>query len=423
MALTREPDLGPPPQREPAFRPTDLQHPASDVRLVGFRYYPAIGGAEQYARRLLREIGDRLSIDVATVVTANRTDWLRLLIGGVRDQEERYLVDGRAVRALPRWPAATRRRLNLLSPLYHVPRSPVPSLMGRLLSDELTGVTQGAAIVHNVFMGREAFSLGLLLATRRAGGRFVFTPLWHQRPFGWSSPAFVELYQAADRLVAMTNVEADWLVAHGARRDRLRVIPIGPMNDPDASDDPARALLGDRRIVLFLGQLHEYKGYRQLLAAAARLADRGDVLFVFAGPDLRGHARVFSNARANVRYLPSVDDTMRNALLRACTVLCVPSSRESFGLVAIEAWNCGKPVIGGPAAATRELVDDGIDGFIVAQEAGAIEARLRTLLDDPDRARRMGAQGRVKVQARFAWPTIAAAYLGLYQELGVNPRS
>ena len=76
-------------------------------------------------------------------------------------------------------------------------------------------------------MGREAFSLGLLLATRRAGGRFVFTPLWHQRPLGWSSPAFVEVYGAADRVIAMTKTEADWLRAHGARNDNIRVIPIG----------------------------------------------------------------------------------------------------------------------------------------------------------------------------------------------------
>ncbi len=400
-----------------------MQHPASDVRLVGFRYHPAIGGAELYARRLLREIGDRLSIDVATVVTSNRTDWLRLLIGGVRDHEERYLVDGRAVRALPRWRPATRRRLSLLSPLYHLPGSPVPGLMGRVLAGELGGVAEGTSMIHNVFMGREAFSLGLLLATRRAGGRFVFTPLWHQRPLGWSSPAFVELYRSADRVVAMTNTEADWLVAHGAPRSNVRVIPIGPMNDPEASAAPARELLGDRQIVLFLGQLHDYKGYRELLAAAERFTDRRDVLFVFAGPDLRGHARIFNNAPANVRYLPSVDDTMRNALLQACAVLCVPSSRESFGLVAVEAWTCGKPVIGGPAAATRELIDDGVNGFVVAQEPSAIEARLRTLLDEPSMARQMGAQGRAKVQARFNWPVIATAYLQLYQELGVRPRS
>jgi glycosyltransferase involved in cell wall biosynthesis len=104
-------------------------------------------------------------------------------------------------------------------------------------------------------------------------------------------------------------------------------------------------------------------------------------------------------------------------------MLCVPSSRESFGLVAVESWACGKPVIGGPAAATRELIDDGVDGWVVAQDPAAIEARLRALLDDPDLARQMGAQGRAKVQKRFAWPSIATAYLQLYEELGVRPRS
>jgi glycosyltransferase involved in cell wall biosynthesis len=221
----------------------------------------------------------------------------------------------------------------------------------------------------------------------------------------------------------MTSVEADWLVAHGAPRGNVRVIPIGPMNDADASAEPARELLGDRQIVLLLGQLHTYKGYRELLAAAARFADRRDVLFVFGGPDIRGHARIFRNAPANVRYLPSVDDAMRDSLLQACTLLCVPSSRESFGLVAVEAWACGKPVIGGPAPATRALIDHGVDGFVVAQEPGAIEARLRELIDNPELARQMGAQGRAKVQQRFTWPSIAAAYLELYQELGVRPRS
>ena len=59
----------------------------------------------------------------------------------------------------------------------------------------------------------------------------------------------------------------------------------------------------------------------------------------------------------------------------------------------------------------------------VAQDPSAIEARLRSLLEKPELARQMGAQGRAKVQARFAWPAIATAYLELYQELGVRPRS
>jgi len=389
----------------------------SDLRVVGFRYHPAIGGAEHLARRLVREIGDRMRVDITTVVTDNRTDWLRLLIDGVRDREERYQVDGREVRALARWAPDIRRRLRRLAPLYHVPRSPAPSRMGRLLAGPLDSVPAGAALVHNIFMGREAFSLGLMIATHKAGLPFVFTPLRHERPLGWSSPAFQQLYLESDAVIALTRTEADWLIAHGARAERVSVIGAGPLSDAGASPDAARRLLGDDAIVLFLGQLHSYKGFETVLRAAEAMRDRPGVRFVFAGPDIRGHSRRFRKAPANVTYLAAVDDALRDSLLQACTVLCVPSSRESFGLVLVEAWNAGKPVIGGPAAATSELIEDGVDGWSIPQEPGALVQRLTQLLDDPARARQMGAAGRAKVDRRFSWPAIADAHLAVYSRL------
>jgi glycosyltransferase involved in cell wall biosynthesis len=384
----------------------------SQLRLVGFRYHPAIGGAEHLARRLVHEIGDRMAVDVVTVVTSNRSDWLRLLVEGVRDAPEFYEVDGRQVRALARWPAALRRRLRALVPLYHVPGSPVPSLMGRMLAPYLADAVLSADIVHNVFMGREAFSLGLMLAAKRAGKPFVFTPLRHERPLGWSSPAFRELYRDADAVIALSRTEAEWLIAHGARPERLSVIGAGPLNDEHATPEAARRVVGRDPFVLFLGQLHEYKGFRVVLEAGRLMPD---VRIVLAGPDVRHHARAI--AGPNVTYLPSVDDELRDSLLTGCTVLCVPSSRESFGLVLVEAWNAGKPVIGGPAAATRELITEGVDGWSVPQDASVVADRLRRLLDDPALAQRMGASGKQNVNARFAWPAIARAHLEIYSRL------
>ena len=43
-------------------------------------------------------------------------------------------------------------------------------------------------------------------------------------------------------MIALTHTEADWLVAHGAHQDNVRVIAIGPLNDPHASAEPARRL-------------------------------------------------------------------------------------------------------------------------------------------------------------------------------------
>jgi glycosyltransferase involved in cell wall biosynthesis len=395
---------------------TDRGHP-SRLRVAAFRYYPAIGGAEHLTRRLVHEIGQQMQVDVVTLVTENKSDWLPLLVDGVRDADECYQVDGRQVRALARWPASVRRRLRRLAPFYHLPLSPAPGRMGHLLAPVLAGVAADADILHNIFMGREAFSAGLLEACQAAGTPFVFTPLRHQRPLGWNSAAFRALYRGADAVIALTRHEADWLIARGARPDRISVIGAGPLSDGAATPDAARRLLGDQKLVLFLGQLHPYKGFKVLLQAADRLRHRRDVRFVFAGPDVRGHARVFRHAPPNVTYLGAVPDALRDSLLQACTVLCVPSSRESFGLVLLEAWNSAKPVIGGPAPATRELIEDGVDGWSCPQEREPIVRRLTEVLEDEALALAMGRRGKRKVEEHFSWRTIADRHLAIYSRL------
>jgi glycosyltransferase involved in cell wall biosynthesis len=283
-------------------------------------------------------------------------------------------------------------------------------------------LADGTDVIHNVFMGREAFSLGIMLAAHRAGRPFVFTALRHERPLGWNSPAFRTIYRHADAVIALTEGEAAWLERQGAPRQRLHVIGLGPQNDPDASPDLAfEALGGKRRFVLFLGQLHEYKGFRALLAAARRLQSR-DVLFVFAGPDVRNHARHIERAGANVRWLGAVDNALRDSLLTASAVVCVPSSRESFGSIAVEAWASGKPVVGGPAAATRELIEDGVDGWAAAQDPVAIAERIAQLLDDEKLARDMGCRGKEKVARRFTWESVAKAHLDVYERVLAGAR-
>ena len=390
----------------------------SRVTLTAFRYAPAIGGAENYARRLLQEIGSRLDFDIVTLLETQRTDWLAAMINGERDIPEKYQIDGRQVTAVARWPASTRAALTALAPAYHLPASPAPWLMGELLAPRLDRFLDGTQLVHNVFMGREAFSAGFFVAARKRRLPFVFTPLRHQRPMGWNSPAFRRLYAKSDAVIALTHGEADWLASQGAERSRLHVIGLGPQNDPAATPDLARQKLQtDAKIVLFIGQLHAYKGFQALLDGAGILSSRSDTLFVFVGPDVRGNASAFSGRGPNVRWLGPVSTELRDSLFSACTVLCVPSSRESFGSVVVEAWACGKPVIGGPAEATSELIADGVDGFTVPQDPKVIAERLTRILDDPALAQAMGAKGKEKVRQKYSWDAIAQAHVDLYQRL------
>jgi glycosyltransferase involved in cell wall biosynthesis len=386
------------------------------VLVPAFRYAPAVGGAENHSRRLFQEIGDRADVDVVALATGNRTRWLDMLVDGERDRDERYVVDGRQVTAVGRWPDQTRLAMRLLTPGYHLPWSPVPGRMARLVAPYVERFVPGHDLVHNPFMGREAWSLAFMLAAHRRGLPFVFTPLRHQRPLGWNSPAFRRLYAEAEAVIALTEQEAAWLQRQGAPEDRVHVIGMGPLNDPRAPLEPALRAVGGRPFVLFLGQLHRYKGFGAVLEAARRLG-RPDVRFVFAGPNVRGAARSFEGGNRQIRYLGKVSDSLRDSLLRACAVLCVPSTRESFGGVVVEAWAAGRPVIAGTAAATRELVEDGVDGWIVPQEPRLIADRLARLLEDPARAERMGRRGREKVERRFAWSVVADAHLAIYERL------
>ncbi|MHB8507789.1 MAG: glycosyltransferase family 4 protein [Candidatus Dormibacteria bacterium] len=400
---------------------SDVSDP-SDVVLAAFRYEPAIGGAERYARRLLHEIGPALRIEVQAWLTSQRTDWLAALAHGERAAASTYVVDGRRVLALGPWPSGVARRIAALAPFYHLPGGPVPGIMGRLLAPHLAPAVGATRLVHSVFMGREAYPLAYMLAAHERKLPFVFTPLRHQRPFGWNSPAFRRLYREADAIVALTEDEKRWVVRHGADPKRVHVHGIGPLNDPTASTAAAREALGDEApFVLFLGQLHAYKGFAALLDAARVLHPRHGTRFVFAGPDVRGNASQFSSAGPGITYLGRVSDELRESLLSACAVLCVPSSRESFGAVLVEAWNCGKPVVAGPAPAAKELVQDGVDGYNVEQTGAALVRALEPLLLDEALRTGMGAAGREKVRQRYSWSVISEAHREIYSLLGVEP--
>jgi glycosyltransferase involved in cell wall biosynthesis len=105
---------------------------------------------------------------------------------------------------------------------------------------------------------------------------------------------------------------------------------------------------------------------------------------------------------SRVRFLGR--GSQQDLLHEYTTALCVvcPAFDEDFGLTCLEAMACGKPVIAcRDGGGYIELIDDGVDGFLVEPTGPAIAAAI-TRLTDTDLARRMGARGREKAR-RFTW--------------------
>ena len=99
-------------------------------------------------------------------------------------------------------------------------------------------------------------------------------------------------------------------------------------------------------------------------------------------------------------------------------MLCLPSANEAFGRVYLEAWSKGKPVIGGRIPAVKEVITDGYTGLLVdAASVQDIERAISALLRDPDLARRLGENGRGRLEAEFSWRQVVARIEQVYETL------
>lgn len=296
------------------------------------------------------------------------------------------------------------------------PVGPLASIIER----QLRPYAESADIIHNVRIGREGLSYASYKAAQRCNIPFVLTPVHHPRWVGRKYRAFNKLYTLADAVMALTEAEKKILVQLGTAEERVHVIGHGPVLAPQAH--PERFLQDhgiDGSMVLFLGQHYPYKGYRELLAAAESVwQKKPETHFVFIGPAVGQSESIFLEITdRRVLRLGSVGLQEKTDALSACSLLCVPSTQESFGGIYAEAWCFTKPVMGCPIPAVSEVIDDNKNGFLVEQDPAAIADKIIQLLENPIAARQMGEAGKTKVEETYTWQRIAGRAERVYNKL------
>ncbi len=111
----------------------------------------------------------------------------------------------------------------------------------------------------------------------------------------------------------------------------------------------------------------------------------------------------------------NVSDEERLHALNARDVLTLHSTGEAFGIVYLEAWAYGKPVLGANIASVSSLIDDGGDGYLIdPRRATELAARVAALADAPDLARSLGQRGRAKLERRYTLEHIGEIVEGTY---------
>jgi glycosyltransferase involved in cell wall biosynthesis len=187
-----------------------------------------------------------------------------------------------------------------------------------------------------------------------------------------------------------------------------------------APGQPTGAVRGPT--VAVVANLRPEKGHLVFLEAAARLAQRcPDAEFVIAGdgPERdRIAARIATSAAApHVRMAGAVANVA--AFLRDVDIVALPSlTNEGFPNAAMEAMAAARPLVATDSGATRELVVDGVTGYLVPPgDAAQLADRLAELCADPLARRRMGARGRERVASLFTADRMGHRFGTLFETL------
>jgi glycosyltransferase involved in cell wall biosynthesis len=120
-----------------------------------------------------------------------------------------------------------------------------------------------------------------------------------------------------------------------------------------------------------------------------------------------------------IRVLGFVKDEVREALLARTRVLMMPSPYESLSMVLLEAWNHGLPALVNARCAVLHGQVRRADGGLYYRTSGEFSAALDCLLDRPELARTLGAQGLAYVEREYRWPIVMRRIDALLQQIAV----
>jgi glycosyltransferase involved in cell wall biosynthesis len=227
-------------------------------------------------------------------------------------------------------------------------------------------------------------------------------------------------YAFSDAIVANSEAGRD---AYRLGR-RCQVIhngfdPARVANLPERAAIKKRYQIADGPVVGMVGNFTRYKDYDTFIEAAILISSSyPDTFFIAVGngpllPDYRDRIREMGlDGRFRI-----IDDS-RNALeiIPAFDVAVLASYSEGFPNVVMEYMACGKPVVATDSGGTRELLADGVTGYLCrVRDAEHLAEKTAALLNEPLVAEKMGFTGREMVLKHFSIENMLDRYESLYQ--------
>jgi len=370
------------------------------------------GGSESHCRTIAEHLAGTHEVTVITSCAKDHVTWANHYPPGPS-------VDGR-LRVI-RFPTVRRRNLTRFRDVSRVVFS------GRASIEEQ----------EDWFRENGPEAPELLDFLRRRGAEYDRVLFWSYRYF----QTYFGLPLVADRAVLLPTAEDDPLI-HVSTLERFFTLPAGYLFlTPEEADLIAdrvpvgvpSAVIGSGLnpvvetgrysfselgvadpFVLYLGRVDPNKGCDALVRHFSRYVDGGRAIqLVLAGP-----INMPVPHHPAVRVLGFVTDDVREALLRRARVLMMPSPYESLSMVLLEAWNHAVPAFVNARCAVLRGQVCRAHGGLYYRTGAEFRAALDYLLERPETARTLGAQGLAYVEREYRWPVVMGKIERLLQQAG-----
>lgn len=388
------------------------------------RYPPALGGAEAWTARLSKSLvaaGHHVTVWTTTAIDLSaltRRGREEAATGTTHEAE----ITVRRYKPSYRW-AGRRPLLKAASLLPNrswqsltVPWGPISRSMWREAGRE----TEPVDVVHAIAFPYAAIIRSGLRLARRRGVPFVITPFLHlgdpddaddRIRRAYTAPHLRWLLRQADRVLVQTPTEGEAVRGMGIPMSKivLQGLGVDPQECTGGERDAARAAWGIAPKEFVVGHLANQsaeKGTIDLLTAAAELYRGGlSLRVVLAGPAMPSFTKFWKEFGPApwVTQLGPLSDRQKRDFYAAIDVFALPSRSDSFGLVFLEAWANGLPVIGYRAGGVADVIRHENDGLLVrcGDLAGLQVALVR--MKSANSRRSWGLAGRDRLGREFGW--------------------
>lgn len=375
------------------------------VALIASSFHPHTGGVEEHVRHVAREL--RHAGDTVEVWTVDQGERLgKQVVDGTR---VRYLPTplparsvgavGRFAMASPRataawWTAYRDFRPDVLHVQCFGPNGVYALALHRLTGTPLAVSSHGETFMDDFGVFEESALLRSALRASIKCAHIVTGP---------TQSVLADLR----RRFGLVRGE---IVPNGVDL-HVNPAPKPPWGIP--SSTPSSVIFGVARV-------ERMKGFDLLLDAVAR-AKLLDVHVVIGGdgsalPGLREQADRLGLA-VRTHFAGRLTNEEVAAGMAAADVIVVPSRREAFGIVALEAWRAGTPLIGTKHGGMAEFVTHGVDGLIVDPfDLDELASAIHRILQDKNLSARLAGAGRQRVE-EFTWKAVAGLYRTIYRSL------